>query len=184
MSTACFVAQGSYVKAENCVFGNAGYFSVLLNIGGNYDFRHCTIGNFWSYGTRSASAVVLNNYYEDIYGATQIRDLTNAYFGNCILYGSNEDEILLDKYSSGGIFNFSFDHCLLKTSLSVTGTGFTSCLKNAAPAFTDTTTFNIGSGSAAIDAGDATITGTIMFDIMGNPRIAGTAPDLGAYEKQ
>lgn len=184
MSTACFVAQGSYVKAENCVFGNAGYFSVLLNIGGNYDFRHCTMGNYWSHGTRSASAIVLNNYYEDVYGVTQIRDLTNAYFGNCILYGANEDELLLDKYASGGIFNFQFDHCLLKTSMSVSGSGFTDCIRNINPAFADSTVFNINSGSAAIDAGDATVTGTIMYDILGNPRIAGTAPDMGAYELQ
>ena len=184
MTTACFVAQGSYVKAVNCVFGNAGYFSLLLNIGGNYDFRHCTIGNYWSHGTRSASAVVINNYYEDIYGTIQIRDLTNAYFGNCIIYGANNDELLLDKYVSAGIFNFHFDHCLLKTGLSVSGTGFTDCIRNANPAFADTTIFNIKTGSAAIDAGDASVTGTIMYDILGNPRIAGAAPDMGAYELQ
>lgn len=186
MSTACFVAQGSYVKAENCVFGNAGYFSVLLNIGGNYDFRHCTMGNYWSHGTRSASAIVLNNYYEDVYGVTQIRDLTNAYFGNCILYGANEDELLLDKYSSGGIFNFHFDHCLLKTSMNVSVSGFTACIQNQNPAFTDTQlqAFTINSGSAAIDAGDASVTDTILYDILGNPRIVGPAPDLGAYELQ
>lgn len=186
MSTACFVAQGSYVKAENCVFGNAGYFSVLLNIGGNYDFRHCTMGNYWSHGTRSASAIVLNNYYEDIYGNTQIRDLTNAYFGNCILYGANEDELLLDKYASGGVFNFQFDHCLLKTSMSVSGSGYTDCIRNQNPAFPNTQLpdFSIVSGSAAMDAGDAAVTGTIMYDILGNPRIAGTAPDMGAYELQ
>jgi len=186
MSTACFVAQGSYVKAENCVFGNAGYFSVLLNIGGNYDFRHCTIGNYWSHGTRSASAIVLNNYYEDIYGTTQIRDLTNAYFGNCILYGANEDELLLDKATSGGVFNYHFDHCLIKTSLSVSQSGFTDCKKNLSPTFTDTQLmdFSIGSSSAAFDAGDASVTGTIMYDILGNPRISGAAPDMGAYEVQ
>lgn len=186
MSTACFVAQGSFVKAENCVFANAGYFSVLLNIGGSYDFRHCTIGNYWTHGTRSASAVVLNNYYKDIYGNFHIRDLTNAYFGNCILYGANQEELLLDKFASGGVFNFNFDHCLLKTGLNVLGSGFSGCIKNQNPSFSDTQhlDFSLKTGSAAIDAGSISATGLIMYDIDGNPRISGLAPDMGAYELQ
>ncbi len=186
MSTAAFVAQGSWVQAENCVFGNSGYYSMLLNIGGNYSFKHCTIGNYWSHSTRNTPALVLNNYYKDIYGNYQVRDLTNAYFGNCIIYGSNEEEVLLDKYPSGGIFNYQFDHCLLKTTLSVVQTGFIDCLKNASPGFADASIadYSIGTGSAAIDRGDAVITGTILTDIAGNARIVGSAPDLGAYEKQ
>lgn len=186
MSTAAFLAQGSYVKAENCVFGSAGYYSVVLNIGGNYDFRHCTIGNYWSEGTRNTPALVLNNYYKDINGNYQIRDLTNAFFGNCIIYGSNEEELLFDKYPTLGVFNFSFDHCLLKTTESITQSGFSSCVRNADPVFTDPAIadFSLGTGSAAIDRGDAVITGTIVTDILGNTRIVGTAPDAGAFEKQ
>jgi len=185
MSTACFVAQGSYVKAENCVFGNAGYFSVLLNIGGNYDFRHCTMGNYWSHGTRSASAIVLNNYYEDVYGVTQIRDLTNAYFGNCILYGANEDELLLDKCASGGVFNFTFDHCLLKTTISISGVEFNNCYKNQNPGFTaaENGDFSTSSGSFGVDKGSLFATGAIDFDIMNNPRVF-NLPDLGPWEIQ
>ncbi len=186
MSTAAFVAQGSYVKAENCVFGSSGLYSVVLNIGGNYDFRHCTIANYWTQSTRNTPALVLNNYYKDVYGVYQVRDLTNAYFGNCVVYGPNGDEVLLDAYSSGGVFNYTFDHCLLKTTLSITQAGFATCIKNADPVFVNTETpdFNIGAASSAIDRGDATITGLISTDILGNARVVGTAPDLGAYEKQ
>ncbi|MBN2727981.1 MAG: hypothetical protein JXR53_02050 [Bacteroidales bacterium] len=186
MSTAAFYAQGSYVKAENCVFGSAGYYSLVLAIGGDYDFRHCSVGNYWTESTRSTPALVLNNYYEDIYGNIQIRDLTNAYFGNCIIYGQNADEMLLDAYSGGGVFNFTFENCLLRTTLGTSGAGYTNCYKNQTPSFNDTENgdYSIGSGSFAIDKGSITGTGTIALDIAGNPRISGTAPDLGAWEVQ
>ena len=183
MTTACLVAQGSWVKAENCVFGSAGYYSVLLNIGGNYDFRHCTVGNFWKHGKRSTSAVALNNYYKDIYENIQLRDL-KCYFGNCILYGSDENELFFDKYKTGGVFDFSFENCLIKTSMDITQSGFSNCLKNKAPLFVDYIDFNIENTSPAVDVGNVSATGTIATDILGNPRIVGTAPDLGAYEVQ
>jgi hypothetical protein len=186
MSTAAMYAQGSYVKAENCVFGSAGYYSLVLAIGGDYDFRHCTIGNYWSESTRSTPALVLNNYYEDIYGNIQIRDLTNTYFGNCIIYGQNEEEVLLDKYSGSGVFNYTFDNCLLKTTLSVSGTGFNSCYKNQSPGFTDTENgdYSTSSGSFGIDKGSGAAMGALGTDIVGNLRLLGPAPDLGAWEVQ
>ena len=186
MSTAAFYAQGSYVKAENCVFGNSGYYSLVLAIGGDYDFRHCTIGNYWSESTRSTPALVLNNYYEDIFGTIQVRDLTNAYFGNCIIYGQNEDEVLLDAYSGSGVFNYTFDHCLLKTSLSVSGTGFINCYKNQSPGFTDYENgdFSTGSGSYGVDKGSGSAMGALGTDIENNPRLFGPAPDLGPWEVQ
>lgn len=184
MSTAALYAQGSYVKAENCVFGSAGYFSLVLAIGGDYDFRHCTIGNYWSRSTRSTPALVLNNYYEDIYGNIQIRDLTNAYFGNCIIYGQNTDEILFDK-NTNGLFNFTFENCLLRTTLGTSGAGFTNCYKNQDPGFTDAINgdFSTGSASFGVDKGSITATGGIAYDILNNPRVI-NLPDLGPWEVQ
>lgn len=185
MSAACLYAQGSKVNASNCVFGNAGLYSVLLNIGGEYNFVHCTIGNYWNHSTRSTPALVLNNYYKDVYGNYQIRDLVSAYFGNCIIYGSMEEELAFDKYIGGGLFNFTFENCMIKTSQAF-GAGFIDCYKGASlnVGFTDVTSgkFSLSSSSYAIDKGKASITGTIVSDIAGNPRISGSQPDLGAFE--
>lgn len=185
MSAACLYAQGSKINATNCVFGNAGLYSVLLNIGGEYSFVHCTIGNYWNRSTRSTPALVLNNYYKDIYGNYQIRDLVNAYFGNCIIYGSSEEEYAFDKYSGGGLFNFTFENCMIKTSLSF-GSGFVDCYKGTSlnAGFSDAPAgkFFLISSSYAIDKGKSSISGSIISDIAGNPRIGGTLPDLGAYE--
>lgn len=186
MSAAGLFAQGSSVVAYNCVIANCGEFAILLNIGGKYDFRHCTIGNFWSYNSRQTPSVVLNNYYKDIHNNYQVRDLESAYFGNSIIYGNVSNEIGLDKYPYGNsIFNYHFDHTLIRTSLETNSDFFTSCIINQDPTFenTDTLYLNLKSFSPAIDKGEPSISSGIFNDIEGNPRIQGIKPDLGAYEK-
>jgi hypothetical protein len=178
--------QGSKVNATNCVIGNCGVYAVALMIGGSYDFRHCTIGNYWTYSTRQTPALILNNYYKDVNENYHERDLNKADFGNCIIYGSLDEEVSLDKYSSGGVFNYKFENCLMKTNIDIGGDAvhYISCIKNSDPSFVDYTVNNyeLGVGSAAIDVGSLTIALTVPTDIKGNPRT--TLPDIGAYEKQ
>ncbi|MFH0865681.1 MAG: hypothetical protein V1904_05775 [Bacteroidota bacterium] len=186
MSAAGMLFQGSWVEAENCVVANCGQYAVILNIGGKYDFRHCTIGNYWNYSTRQTPSLVLNNWYEDVYGNIQHRDLTKAYFGNCIIYGSVTEELLLDS-ASGALFKYNFDHCLLKTEFSTSDAShFSNCLVNSDPAFTDAilNDYSLTSSSAAIDKGLASIATFVPFDILRHNRTNDTAPDLGAYERK
>jgi hypothetical protein len=191
MSDVGLYAQGSTVNATNCVIANCGVYAMALMIGGSYDFRHCTIGNYWTYATRQTPALILNNYYKDVNEVYHERDLTKANFGNCIIYGSLDDEISLDKYPTSGIFNYQFQNCLLKTKIDIAGDAvhYISCIKNSDPGFADYTVnnFELSTGSPAIDAGSAAITSAapaILTDIKGNSRIIGLLPDLGAYEKQ
>lgn len=183
MSTAGIYAQGSYIEAENVVVSNAGIHAVILSIGGSYDFNHCTFANYWNYSTRQTSSLVLNNYYEDIYNTIQVRDLTKANFGNCIIYGNIEEEILLDR-NTNGQFNFKFTHCLLKTAHDISDANFyTACLKNQDPLFENTSlaNFKLKYNSPAVDAGNDSVALLVPYDIMGASRTIN--PDLGAYEK-
>jgi len=183
MSTAGIYAQGSFVEAENVVVSNAGVHAVILSIGGSYDFKHCTFANYWNYTTRQTSSVVLNNYYKDVNSVIHVRDLTKADFGNCIIYGNVEEEVFLDKNSSG-IFNYKFTNCLLKTNHDIGNTTYyTNCLKNADPLFENTSTNNyqLQVYSPALDIGDMSIALQVPYDILGNARTI--SPDLGAYEK-
>lgn len=189
MSAAALLAQGSWVVAENCVFANAGEILVWLNIGGKYQFRHCTFANYWSYSTRKLPSIIINNYYKDIYGNYQIRPIDDAYFGNCIIWGQLEEEIGFDKYPfSPTIFNVTLDHCLIKLSknFSEYPATFTQVKRNVDPLFEKPDSFNLSlkDGSPAIDAGSISISTGILTDITGQPRIVGSAPDMGAYEKQ
>jgi hypothetical protein len=192
MSNTGILAQGSTIEAANCVIGNCGNRSVALTLGGKYDFRHCTLGNFWNRTFRRETALVLNNYYIDTSFIVQLRPLEMAYFGNCVIYGDKVNEVTIDQHSSGGILNFQFDHCLLKTDMDIADQNkFPGSLKNEDPWFRDpqaneyqpdtliSALINKGSNEILIE----TFT-DISKDIDQNSRILDNAPDLGAYEFQ
>jgi hypothetical protein len=139
MTSAGIYAQGSTIKAYNTVISDCGQFAIALTIGGSYEFYHCTIGNYWEYSTRNTPSVLLNNYYIDVNNIVQIRSLDKALFGNCIIYGNKESEIILDQYGSG--FNYKFDHSLIKVDeeFSVSDPAyFSNIIVNQDPKFIDT----------------------------------------------
>ncbi len=187
MSAVGILAQGSWVEAYNCVVGNCGQNAVWLNIGGNYNFIHCTIGNYWNYSVRQTASLDINNHYTDINNVGHGRNL-KANFGNCIVYGDLSDEIELDN-STSAAFNYNFDHCLLKTKLDSAASFLSSCnncIYNNDPLFSSTANNNyqISSGSAAIEKGLRSIALTVPFDILRHNRTIKIAPDIGAYESK
>ncbi len=189
MSAAGLFAQGSWVEAYNCVFANCGELALWLNIGGRYRFKHCTVGNFWTFSNRQTPSVVINNYYRDVFGSYQIRDIEEARFENCIFWGNKEDEIAFDKYPYGSsTYNVFIDNSLIRSTLNFSEEPaiFTSVLKNVNPMFEDTDTvyFQLLDNSPAIDAGSLSGASGILNDIEGNMRVQGPAPDMGAYEKR
>lgn len=189
MAGANILAQGAKIRAENSVFGNGGQFVAALVLGGDYEFRHCTFGNYYQYGNRQTPTILLNNYYEDINGSLQLRNLTNAYFGNCIIMGNLENEIGFDK-ASGADFNYLFDHCLLRISPDVNtsnGPNFNNVLKTTVDTFfvdQYNNDFHLDASSPAIDAASYSImqsSPSLFSDIEGKGRKM--KPDIGAYEK-
>ena len=183
MSDIGILAQGSHVIGENNVVTDCGRYSVVLNIGGKYDFKHCTFANYWSYNSRSTASILLNNFYEDINGTIQLRDLTQANFTNCILSGSLTHEIDLQKDNSAE-FNYNFNHCLLKihpdTNLSSFDQNNSIKIENNQTVFVDVQNddYQLSEGSPAINAGIET---NVTMDLLNEPRIG--LPDIGAYEK-
>jgi len=184
------LATGASVQAVNCVFDGSGGNDIALNYGGNYDFRHCTIGNYWELSSRSTSSVSITNYYF-IKNDVHLNDLQNAYFGNCIIYGGLEDEINLEK-KAGAAYNVSFENCLVRTALASDAPAlFTSCIRNEDPKFKNLEkyfhNFELDTLSPAKDMGALqVISGAyrdISHDIKGNSRVSDAGPDMGAFER-
>jgi hypothetical protein len=189
MSHTGILGQGTSIEAANCVIGNCGVRSVALMLGGKYDFRHCTIGNYWYRSFRRESALVLNNYYFDNTMTVQLRALEKAYFGNCVVYGDKDEELTFDRYQDEGTFNYRFDHCVLRTRMTFDEANFPGSVKNETLWFRDT--------KANLFQPDSLISGLInrgsmdvlngffidmSVDIDLSSRIADEAPDAGAYE--
>ncbi len=178
------LAQGAAVDAENVVVSNCGQSAVALTIGGRYNFRHSTIGNYWNGGTRVTPSVILNNWYEDRDGNIHVRNLDQAYFGNCIIYGNIENELSLSGRTEGN-FIYSFRNCLIKSSQSFNISGFTDCeaLRNKDPKFVDTkhNDLRLQTGSPAVGQGNSDDGLLVPYDIKGFARSFN--PTLGAYEQ-
>ena len=181
MSSIGILGQGAKISATNTVLSRCGQYTLACNIGGTYNFKHCTFANYWDYNQRSTPSILLNNYYEGADGNIYIRDLNEANFTNCIIDGLLSTEVSFQEQEIGE-FNYTFDHCLIKLDPTIdTGNEhyFINTIINQSPKFVDAygNDFHLNETSPAIDAG----IGTSNLDIEGNPR---NTPDLGAYEFQ
>jgi hypothetical protein len=185
MNAAGIYAQGSTIKAWNCIVAQCGQFAVALTIGGSYEFYHCSIYNTWSYNNRQTPSIWLNNYYKDINGHFQIRSLDKATFGNCIIYGNKDNEILLDNYPTSGTFNYVFQNCLIKATDDFQTTDvqhWINIFRNQNPLMVDPNheKFELDSLSFCINKGDLGIGYLFPQDYDGYNRTY--QPDLGAFE--
>lgn len=178
------LAQNAKIKGENIVINRAGLSSLACLYGGNYEFTHCTFNNNWQ--SSQQAAVSLSN---TLAGATpETKDLTQATFNNCIVYGSNTNELSFDKKANSA-FVYQFNNCLIKFSSTSTNPDFqfntdtqhyNAIVLNQDPKFYNASQnkFNIDTNSSAFAKGNQAY--NIPIDIIGNTRTS--PPDLGAYQ--
>ena len=178
MSSIGILGQGAHINVDNTIISKCGQYSVVCNIGGVYNFTHCTFANYWNYSLRNTPSILLNNYYEAENGNIYIRDLEAANFTNCIIDGSLSTEISLQKQELG-IFNYNFNHCLIKidTTNNIQHSNYNEVIINQSPEFISPDDLHLTENSPAINAGDISTQNT--SDIEGNNR---EYPDIGAYE--
>ncbi len=189
------LARNSLIDGENMVVNNSGQSSLAIQLGGSYEFRHCTFVNYWTGSFRSFPAVSIDNVLEtetDIF----VADLVRADFINCIVYGNERRELSLYQNSERQ-FNFKFENSLIHFE-DPTGEFandplydfsnpmyYPSTRLNLDPTFKDTeqNNFNIELGNSGAENIGKPNVGPFT-DLNGNPRPspANTNPDAGAYE--
>ncbi len=188
MNAVGIYGRGTTIQAVNTIISNCGQFAVLIVYGGSYEFYHCTLYNDWSYSNRTTPSLLLNNYYMADNGIMQVRPLEKATFGNCIIYGSKEDEIYIDAYPGSPVFEYKFENCIIKAGSGLNtsdASRFIQIYKNLnpglkSPAFNN---FELDTMSNSMNKGNISIGTTFSSDFNGNSRIADGFPDLGAYER-
>ena len=108
------LGRGSWIDGKNLLVYTCGIATLSMQMGGRYTFSQSTFANYWRYGSRSNPGVILNNWYISAYGDTVARNLVEATFTNCIIYGSyDKTELWLDN-RGGGDFNYRFLHSVVK----------------------------------------------------------------------
>ena len=188
------LGRNTAITGENIVINNTGLSSFAGTLGGKYNFTHSTIANYWNNGFRQFPSVLLNNFVLDEDSNASIADLTEANFNNCIIYGNDNPEILLDEIENDAVvFNFKFTNCLIRfkdNNNHFTGPNYDlndtnhyeGTIFNEDPDFKDTSLNQlvIGEESAGINQGLPVFATQVPLDILNVNRT--TSPDIGAYQ--
>lgn len=188
-SRAAIFGGYGHVEAENVVAANCGLYAFYA-LGGRYSFKHSTFANYWNQSSRSTPAVGLFNFFETSTGGLEVRDIQQAYFGNCIIYGVNRNELEIAQLP-GTTLNYRFNHLLLKAHEDAEERTFdvqdnqlfADVRLNRDPLFEDVVK-NLyapdSSTSPVIGRGNIPDGSDVFLDIRGNSR--SPLPDLGAYQ--
>jgi hypothetical protein len=186
------LGRATSIKGRNLVINNSGQSSFAGTIGGKYSFTHCTIANYWNNSFRQFPSVLINNYVIDSDNNITVNDLAEANFNNCIIYGNDNPEILIEK-EGNTVFNFKYTNCLIRFDNS--NNSFTqpeydfdntdlyeNCIFNESPnfLFPAKNQMVIGQESAAINQGNSVFASQVPLDISNRNRTI--SPDLGAYQ--
>ncbi len=185
------------VYVGNSQITNAGGNCVKVR-GGNVTFVHCTIARFYCFTGGGGVALDFANYD----GKVRL-PLTGAQFANCLITGSQSDEIMGSNNPDHekDAYEYAFFNCLFNTvHPEKEDKRLVSCLwddaegeeavkreKNFTPEFdlkSLTFSFELAKGSQAIGHADSTITmQTYPLDRLGRPRSGeGLLPDIGCYQ--
>lgn len=197
MSYAGIFALKSRISSYNCVIANCGFYAVALLVGGEYEFYHTTIANYWGGYTRKqrqTSSIAIYNYLgvKQSDGSTTIYlgNLTKANFGNSIIYGNNPVELELGGNNTRQ-FNYYFDHCILQVpdTFNITNKDhYSNIWKGSSydPKFIDVSkslNFELDTLSPAKDVGSTVYSKLFPYDLKGRDRTSDKGPDLGAFER-
>ena len=191
-ATVGLLARTGNVYAENMVVNNSGQASVNLSFGGKYNFNHCTIANYWNSSFRQFPALLIENNIQTQAGVL-VEDLIEANFSNCIIYGSENIELILNK-AEGASFNYKFENSLIRfndfnNSFAENplydfedDTIFDSIILNENPLFFDQNNngLEIQLESGASQIGNDFTTNLVPFDLLGRSR--SFPSDAGAYK--
>ena len=189
MSAIGILGQGANITATNTIVSKCGQYAVACNIGGTYNFTHCTFANYWDYSRRNTPSILINNYYEGADGNIYARNLEEANFTNCIIDGSLSTEVSFQEQELG-VFNYTFSHCHIKLdpTISTDNTHYENVITNISPKFVNDkeSDFHLTQDSPAINAGTPNIFVNDFLDIFktdldGLDRDI-SSPDIGAYK--
>jgi len=190
------LGRSTKIKGQNLVIANNGQASLACTIGGSYEFVHCTFANYFKDGFRQFPTLLINNFVSSTDNGVVnfiTQDLNQANFTNCIIDGSQNIEMILDK-KNGSSFNYQFKNNIIKFNDINNNFSkdslynfdnqviFSNNLLNADAKFkdVDTNKYIIGKNSEAINKADANASSQIPFDILGISRLPN--PDIGAYQ--
>lgn len=177
---ACILGITAHITATNCLFADAGSYSFLGFLGGNYTFQHCTFSEYSGFSSRQNGHFGFTNTQRDGLGnLINYRPLELTVF-NSIIYGYNSEEIDHDQ-TNNTTFQLDFRNNIIRSKNPNNILGNTNTL-NKDPKFKSTADkiYSLDTLSPAIGKGINFGT-PVTNDIFGKTRKSN--PDLGCFER-
>lgn len=189
---------GDGLKAVNCLIsvGNTQISNTLGHcvylIGGNSEFVHCTLAQFYPWESVRGQALYLSDNY---FSATV--PLQKAHFYNCLITGYGEDVLLGSLNEKEQKYDYLFRNSLLNTPAVTDDARYAGCvfegereedccIREKGFVLFDTRNylydFAPDSCSAALQLADTVYTLRYPFDRNGVSRLGGKRPAAGCYE--
>jgi hypothetical protein len=178
------------VTVSNCLIAGNGANAATLSFGGKYNFEYTTMANF---GNDREALFMTNHFCYDFPECTRwpVNDL-EATFTNCIITGSNRDEVWLSALETASS-DLLFDHCLIRVDELLDPDNVPNFLLDYTTSTinrrrTDSLFADVSSNDFALDTLSVAeqkgrpIPG-VRSDLRNNQRDP-VSPDLGAYEYQ
>lgn len=178
---ACLIGVSGAIKAENCLFADAGSYSFLGYFGGSYQFNHCTFTDYSFFTNRNGGHFGLTNTLRDGNGFLIATLPLDIQIQNSIIWGYKREEIAIDRSESSPFDLNNTRYNLLKTQDELEFFKGNQNILNRDPEFVSTANgdYHLGPTSGAIDQIPLL---SLPIDLEGN--IRKTPTDIGAYEHQ
>lgn len=178
--------ENATITASNLVVNHAVRYGVFLNEGGYYDFKQCTLVNYWPYTSNEEVALYVSNAKSES-GELTYGNL-KADFKNSIIYSPESDglRMFVDIEKAGALLNFDTNLINeISGDIDLSGPGFSNIIINQDPLLKDAAKFSsndlrLTSSSPALNIGSITVANSVPKDLLEVDRTV--APDLGAYE--
>ncbi|MDR1763849.1 MAG: hypothetical protein LBR64_07875 [Dysgonamonadaceae bacterium] len=197
----------SKISAENCEFSTSR--GALLNlVGGDCDFLHCTLANFypylpeggWLHSEREILKISTQWQPGDAESEPVEFPLVKANFANSVFASENTSSGIFIEEPETGVLPFAFRNCVF-VNKGENDEQFTDCLFGANPdslfvknytkkikddpndrAYDYVFKFSLTENSPARDTANPALSEQLPLDMLGRNRFADGKPDAGAYE--
>jgi hypothetical protein len=170
------------IRVNNSLIHNSATANLGIFGGGKYDFNQCTFANYTIDFRRNSPQVIINNYDDNVGGQIFY---CRAYFRNCIIWGTEEDEFAADSFPVPNQWDVFFYNTIVRTTLPLKGSNIVSSQNDDFIKFKDPTAgepddrdYRLELRSPAVNMGKP-LTG-LTNDL--DEHIRDAQPDAGCYE--
>lgn len=176
----CLLGITGSIEATNCLFADAGSYTFLGFLGGEYSFNHCTFAEYSGFTGRQNGSFGFTNTQRDGLGNLINWQNLNLSIYNSIIYGYIKEEIQFDQTTKAG-FTCIANNNIVRSQNPQSILGSSNFL-NQSPKF-----FDVSQNNYSLDTLSPAIGKGIFFknlvsqDMLGTPRKS--SPDIGCFER-